>query len=68
MRDVISQHGGFIKEDKPIRYKLAYESFMKAEKNTFECDGKTWTRSGKQVLCMSQSSAAVEVEDADPEN
>ena len=45
VRDAMAKHGGFFKEDRPIKEKLAYEDFMKGIESTLECDGRIWTRS-----------------------
>ena len=48
VREVMVKHGGFTKEDRPIREKLAYEAFMNGEKETCELDGRVFTHSNQQ--------------------
>ena len=45
VREVMVKHGGFNKEERPIREKLAYEAFMNGEKETCELDGRVFTHS-----------------------
>ena len=48
VREVLARHGGFYRENRPIREKLAYEEFMKGNEETLELDGRIWTRSNSQ--------------------
>ena len=45
VREVMARHGGFYRENRPIRDKLALEEFMKGHEETLELDGRIWTRS-----------------------
>mmetsp|Transcript_31363 Transcript_31363/g.38890 ORF Transcript_31363/g.38890 Transcript_31363/m.38890 type:complete len:131 (-) Transcript_31363:193-585(-) len=45
VREAIAKQGNFFKEDRPARDKMAYEDFMKGNKDTMTLDGRTWTRS-----------------------